>query len=360
MYCPTHADDVGIKLPIICQELLNDTAEKGVTAKATSNKDKEQLKKAFEAPVANSKQKKKGQDKKGVTTSTSKLMKDQEKRKEAPVAETYHVPRKTSISNVSPDAPKPIKRKSVDDSATVLTSLSIPRKKNQKVIDTSSNTQSTDDVGRTSLPPPIPRRRHQWGFKPPRDRYAELDSSTAVAVNAGDRPTLKNNRRELAEQKSKVTDAKVEMVLDDLLKKVPDPSDKEAAKGRKLFWKRQFSELTKDDFIQIFEEATQKYMATKRGIEPPSAQLKTSSSNFTGSQAVIDTVDSDEEPVHQQPQKGLVEQGRHGEGENENAQNEAETVEEPKRYQDKWSHLFVGPTYRMGNEFTLEDFEEYV
>jgi hypothetical protein len=171
---------------------------------------------------------------------------------------------------------------------------------------------------------------------------------------------LKSNQRELAEQKSKVTDAKVEMVLDDLLKKVPDASDKEAVKGRTLFWKQQFSELTKDDFVKIFEEATQKYIATKRGKEPPSAQSKESSLNPTGGQTIIDLVESNDEPVHQQPQKGLVEQGRHGEGKNVNAQNEAETVEVPKRYQDKWSHLFVGPTYRMGNEFTLEDFEEYV
>ena len=129
-----------------------------------------------------------------------------------------------------------------------------------------------------------------------RDRHAELDSSAAVPINAGPKPTLARKRRQLAKDKwgiptFKKSDAK--MIFEDLLEShikhhevkmtglnaaAAAPNNNKSGRNnnnnnnnkltpntmvmnsRKIFWKRKFLSLSSSDFIVIWNEARNKFM----------------------------------------------------------------------------------------------------
>jgi hypothetical protein len=322
LYCTTHAKDIGIMLPpqptkprdlkIRLMELKIQKKSDAQKAKFTHNK---------------------GQSKE--TTSDK----------------TQSGSRKSSGSIPSSSSFKSIKRKNVSqivDLGNILPSMSIPRKKKEKP-ESISVSKPADVVGQPSQVSAGARRGRQWGRKP-RDRFAELDSSIAVAVNAGDRPTLKNSRKELAAQKSKVTADMIQLVLNDLLEKIKDKSERgelnATIKGRKLFWKREFSELTKDDFKEMWDEVKRKYTLVRNSKTNNTVATTSVSADST----VVDGAAEEDEDTQ------FVSTSPVGANEEE----AITTDVPPKPYHDRWSHLFVGPSFRMGNEFTLDDFEEFV
>jgi hypothetical protein len=365
LYCSRHENDVVVKLPTNFRDKLGleapkppkkQTAAKTINAPENTLERKQMAAKPINAP-------------------------ENTLEKYATANKMSKIPRKAPNPTPSPAVPMPSKRKTTThsvDLGTVLPSLSIPRKKKQKIVNTNV-AKPSETAGRTSPLPPGARRGHQWGRKP-KDRYAELDSSTAVAVNAGDRPTLKNNRRELADQKSKLTENKVQLVLIDLLKNVPNPSaDKEksnaAVRGRKLFWKREFSELNPEDFKALWLEARRKFTAVQssksssneKNVKQPPEKSVASQKTLVSDKEIIDLLedDDDEETAgdgnpKKSSQKDDANVGDTDPNKDAPAQSTAEAKVPPKRYHDRWSHLFVGPSYRMGNEFHLTDFEEYL
>jgi hypothetical protein len=282
----------------------------------------------------------------------SKSTPDQRQIKEVITDKTLNISRRSSASISSPVSSKPIKRKNSMqnvDLGPIPSSMAIPRKKKERS-ESISVAKPADVFGQPSQVSTSARRGgRQWGRRT-RDRYAELDSSIAVAVNAGDRPTLKNSRKELAAQKSKVTVDMVQLVLADLLEKIHKSLKREelneTLRGRKNFWKREFSELTKEDFKAIWEEVKRKYtLVTHREINDNAS----SKSVVVDSTAVDRDGDDDEDAqfVSSLPVDATE----------ESAIETTVRQEPPKPYHDRWSHLFVGPTFRMGNELTLEDLE---
>lgn len=307
LYCTNHAADVGIKLPKPrkkSKEAVSDKAFSSVTS----------------------------------TNSNSTLI--------------QHVPRKPSFIDATAE-PKDNKRKgstaSVDLSA--LTQPSVPRKKHKGVSTLEakyheSGNENTDAAGI--------RRAHQWGRKQ-KDRFVELDPSLAVAVNEVDRPTLKRRRRNLADQKSKVTDHQVQEVLNDLIKNVDSKSDSDqlatALKGRRIFWKREFSELTKSDFLHVWNEAKRKFYKVK-SIKPIQKQIITQEKVARIAKKTQSAADPGAHLIVETP-------GRAVEAHSKN-DFLSQPIEDGEVHQDCWSHLFVGPSFRLGNEFNLQDFEEYL
>ncbi|KAG7344146.1 hypothetical protein IV203_022154 [Nitzschia inconspicua] len=324
LYCTKHANDVGITLPMSPhenREAFNST-KKSTVVQANDN----------------------AQSKFDITN-----------------MKIFQIPRKSSASQQPFVAPKPIKRKRLVDGVMVAPSQSIPRKTGQK-LDHGPIARISETPGLASLTQVGTRRGCKRGRKS-KDRYEELDSSAAVAVNACDRPTLKNNRRELAEHQSNVTEAKVQKVLDDLLENVPESNDKDAIhislKGRKQFWKREFSELTNGDFKKVFEGALTKFAALRKFNDRTATEANIEQKKSTSDEIDEGLVRNDEEDPSEysgpKTKSEFLESGEEDSDDEVTSEDEATT-----RYHDKWSHLFVGPLYRMGNEFSLDDFEEYL
>jgi hypothetical protein len=345
----------------------------------------------------------------------AKATHDKGQTKEVIIDKALSFNRRSSASIPSPAQNKPLKRKSssqIVDLGTILPTMAIPRKKKEKP-ESIPLAKPADVFGQPSQVSTVVRRGRQWGRKT-KDRYAELDPSIAVAVNAGDRPTLKNSRKELAAQKSKVTVDMIQLVLTDLLEKIKKTSDRvelnATIKGRKLFWKREFSELTKEDFKEIWDEVKRKYTLVRNGKsnnnDPPSQSVDADSSivdrsvvdrnvvdrNVADSnvadrtvidrnvadRTVIDRNVADRTVVDRNVadrtvvdrnvgDRNVVDDGHVPQVVPIFDANEESAIatnvcqeEPPKPYHDRWSHLFVGPSFRMGNEFTLDEFEEYV
>ena len=87
-------------------------------------------------------------------------------------------------------------------------------------------------------------------------RHKELDPSKAIAITAGEQPTLAKRRRKLADEKSVVTQSDIDNVFDDLVRhKDQIQKDQSFIKARKRFWKHQLSGLSTLDFQNIWKEA---------------------------------------------------------------------------------------------------------
>ncbi|KAL3920701.1 MAG: hypothetical protein SGILL_003126 [Bacillariaceae sp.] len=256
-------------------------------------------------------------------------------------------------NNKTPSVPK--KRKSPGvDLETLPAPNPNPKKKQKSAPDASERAKVW-----TSKPPaatsdaPHVRRGSFWQMqaRKPKDRYAELDATQATAVNAGERPTLSKKRKELAAQKSKITDEKTQLILDDLLELAKGEDIdalKDAIKSRKRHFKRQFTELTTEDFLVIWKEARRQFLVMRvnkhknpdskvasQGVVDLSSEARNDRDESTGSSSGPAVNDKDE-----QKEKGTT------------------LAEKPRALTNRWSKYFLGPDFQLGNEFTMDKFEE--
>lgn len=254
---------------------------------------------------------------------------------------TSAIPRKNKQKASEMVIPKK-KRSQIVDLGKTLASNPIPKKKNAPT--------SADGEGHAKVwasQPPVPgnevnqnvRRGSNWHARSrkPKDRYMELDANQATAVNASCRPTLSKSRREIADQKSIVSDKKVSLVVRDLLEHVGNAEENDLKKGliaRKAHFKRKFSEVTTADFQTIWTQAKNKFYVDR-------VQVGNKESSKT---PVVDLSGGEKHGVAH-PAQGTVNRSRN------ETQTETGNQSKPK---DRWAELFLGPLFCLGNEFKFE------
>jgi hypothetical protein len=136
-------------------------------------------------------------------------------------------------------------------------------------------------------------------------------------------------------------------VLQDLLEQVGNAEGdglRAALKARKAYFKRYFSEMTTDDFVSIWKVARSQFLVAR-------AEKGKSSK---GSSAILDVVNLSGEKEQENADLG------HGadnlSSKEKTSQKEKETNPRPKT--NRWSKLFLGPGFNLGDEFTMDTFEE--
>jgi hypothetical protein len=257
--------------------------------------------------------------------------------------------------------------------------LTLPKKKKQMKV----TTKASKPAGTDRPPHNNSTMGRRWSkFGPPKeiDRHAELDASQATAVNAGERPTLVKKRRELADKKSVISDQSVRRVLDDLVEhsNMGNAPIKELLIGRKSYWKREFSELTKEDFTAVWKDARQRFF--QYNAENSASSGTTSRSKNLGSPAesVSRPLNGSIDTEFANSQEGVPmgnisdddwesnngnkdeETQPIGESEDGSAAHHTTGLLDNSRPPDRWSKLFLSPLFQLNNQFTLDKFEEYL
>jgi len=286
----------------------------------------------------------------------------------------------------------------------LLSSTFLPGNKKSDSINKLTYTNSNFGKKTASAPASAPRKqkprdRLAWAFinKNKHDRYEELDSSVAVAINAGEKPTLAKRRRELANEKSIVDDSDIDKIFDDLVLH----SDEIAAKNttgilnsRRYFWKHKFSELSTSDFDSIWKHARNKFFLLhqneksqsdskeKNVIQDSSNSIDMASMASEGKKEKDSTSKTSTENGKQVPNVNTnYDIDRHDDDDDvvmdtddDDSHSDSETIvikknktsdvskvsEEKKmkeRPSDQWSKLFIGQKFRLGCEFTLDEWE---
>ena len=211
------------------------------------------------------------------------------------------------------------------------------------------------------------------------DRHQELDSSEAVAVTAGAKPTLAD------------VDNDIDRVFNDLVSHI-DKVAKDTTStlnGRRHFWKHQFSELSTSDFDSIWKVAKNKFLLHQSKTR--NNNQKNVSQDFSNS---IDLTDMESEGTQEEENVGEISMKTKKEepdttrfdtedddgndamdiddihqSESDDASDEKLSEEKkiendsmgcnnklPKK-KDQWSKLFIGQTFQLGCEFTLDEWE---
>lgn len=214
------------------------------------------------------------------------------------------------------------------------------------------------------------------------DRHKELDSSIAVAINSREQPTLAKRRRKIANQMSIVTNEDVTKIFEDLMSHQDEITKNGVSviNGRKRYWKHEFSSVSTADFDGIWIRArTRFHEHQSRKAHPENSKKSTSTIDaptdlsspsmlcVEGVKEETDakTVRGEDEDVD--PKKDIRNNGDSAPLSNISESKKTKTErsrgglknQKPKRLEyppDQWSTLFVGQAFRMGNEFTLENF----
>ena len=115
-----------------------------------------------------------------------------------------------------------------------------------------------------------------------------FDRSDAAALKDVVRPLLKDNRRELANSRSVVKESQVEQIAKDLLEKQAEQEQRKDRipgflKGARKFWRRRYSELTKQDFDDVWNQAKGKFQKSLE--EAVAAEKKASAAAAAAAEA---------------------------------------------------------------------------
>jgi hypothetical protein len=220
------------------------------------------------------------------------------------------------------------------------------------------------------------------------DRHKELDPSMAVAINAGEQPTLAKRRQQIANDRSSVTKEDANQIFDDLVNHRDEiaQNPKSVFNGRKRFWKHEFSGLSTMDFDSIWAKARKRffeYQSRKANLDcsDPStrtiAELGSQPTSIYLPAPFLDTkergkdtnarkrgsnnLSSDDDGVIETDYK-MSNHEDAGRFKDDNIDQlpckktkKKETGEWPP---DRWSKLFIGQPFEMGYEFTLDKIEK--
>mmetsp|Transcript_8331 Transcript_8331/g.20586 ORF Transcript_8331/g.20586 Transcript_8331/m.20586 type:complete len:660 (+) Transcript_8331:42-2021(+) len=281
----------------------------------------------------------------------------------------------------------------------------LPQSMTKRPISMMSGTNSSSkNKGGSQLFGP-PKGSRSWGkYKDVnKERHKELDSSMAVAINSGQQPTLAKRRRELANEMSVVSKGDSEKIFDDLVKHQHEIARHAALgiNGRKRFWKHKFSRLSTNDFDSIWNAALDKFQTTKKKVDgkKSNAYIDRSERGLDRSAPVHVDLTSSNSDVDEDSEcskhgtRDEIERGKQNTNNHDNCDFEMATevknrsdLELPndegignvddgrndqkflngkekqrktaERSPDRWSKLFVGQRFKMGFEFTLDEFEE--
>ena len=256
----------------------------------------------------------------------------------------------------------------------------------------------------------VPKGSRGWGkYKnKEQDRHRELDPSAAVAINAGQQPTLAKRRRQLANEMSVVTKEDVNQIFDDFVSHQDKIAKNPTAiiNGRKRHWKHKFSELSTVDFDSVWIKARKRFVEYQNVDSSRTSSIRAGNKNVaTESSVSVDLTDSASDTekgvkVSRRERKASGNNNEKSDLDNNNGNNddsvmgvedetggadfdasedeemEMGTTEDditnnrkaskrkekkPKgeeRPPDRWSKLFIGQPFEMGCEFTLDEFEE--
>jgi len=220
------------------------------------------------------------------------------------------------------------------------------------------------------------------------DRHKELDPSMAVAINAGEQPTLAKRRQQLANDRSSVTKEDENQIFDDLVNHSYEiaQNPKSVFNGRKRYWKHEFSGLSTIDFDSIWAKARKRFFEyqsrkanmdcsdqstrtiAELGSQPTSIDLPAPSldtkergkekserkrgSNSLGSDddGVIDT---DYEMSNREDAERFKDDNT-----DQVSCKKTKKKETGERPPDRWSKLFIGQPFEMGYEFTFDKIEK--
>ena len=168
------------------------------------------------------------------------------------------------------------------------------------------------------------------------EQSKEPDRPRAAATNAVKQPTLAKRHRQIASEKSSVSEEDANIIFDDLLRHQDEIArNPTIMKGRKRFWKHKFSEASTMDFDDIWGKARKRFK------------------KHQNRQADTDSADGGDENVNASNAGGAV-------APDGKKSNDHDLGEKPKRKEseqlptDRWSNLFIGLPFEMGNEFTIE------
>jgi hypothetical protein len=235
--------------------------------------------------------------------------------------------------------------------------------------------------GSASAPPKKHKDKEGWGVYYANanlnkgDRHQELDSSEAVAVTAGAKMSV-------------VDDNDIDRVFNDLVSHIDEIAKDTTStlNGRRHFWKHKFSELSTSDFDSIWKVARNKFFLHQGKYQNNKQKNVTHDSSNS-----IDLIDIASEGTQEEEDFGKIstktkkeesdttkcdseeDDGKdamdiddetHQSESNEKMAEEQETETDnmgcnnklPKR-KDQWSKLFIGQTFQLGCEFTLDEWE---
>ncbi len=199
------------------------------------------------------------------------------------------------------------------------------------------------------------------------ERRKETDRPSAAAINAGEQPTLAKRRRQIANEKSSIAEEDANIVFDDLLRHlVKIARNPSMMKERKRYWKHVFSEASTMEFDNIWVKARKRFKKHQNRQPNTDSELEKMLSVATQKSFfrienkdanLSDTISSDDDGDIDTDMDGL---NSGGTAAFDGKANGHDLGEKPKRKQsgqlcsDRWSNLFIGLPFEMGNEFTIE------
>ncbi len=213
-------------------------------------------------------------------------------------------------------------------------------------------------------------------------------SAASMSVNSREEQTLAKRRREIANNESTVTKEDVKTIFDDLVSHQDEIARNHTSviNGRKRYWKKEFSGLSTTDFNRIWIKARTRF--ERRIANLDSSKISKSSDDEPADVSSLSVRDTEEEKMNTNtkvaisedknavPENDLRKSGDSVTDINFNASknNEIKRSEgAPKKQKsrkksnirkreehppDRWSTLFVGQTFEMGNKFTLDKFRK--
>lgn len=257
-------------------------------------------------------------------------------------------------------------------------------------------TNYTSKSADNRAPVALSKGNRAWGKYKNReqDRYKELDPSVAVAINAGQQPTLAKRRRQIANDRSIVTKEDIE-IFNDLVSHREEVMQNPVSviNSRKRHWKHEFSGLSTTDFDSIWIRARKRFVdfqnrranidSSKSNTPPgiilapisvpidlsnPSAdneegaigistQEKVSRNKHKNVELKSNSLGSDGDSVVEIDFNSLKHEELGVSEANINNQKSCKKSEKKQtgeRPTDRWSKLFIGQPFEMGYEFTLD------
>lgn len=213
-------------------------------------------------------------------------------------------------------------------------------------------------------------------------------SAASMPSNSGEQSTLPKRRRKIVNDESPVTKEDANKIFDDLVCHQDEIARNHTSviNGRKRYWKNEFSGLSTTDFDRIWIKARTRFERRMANLD--SSKASTSSDDQPADVSSLSVRDTEEEKMDPNAKTSNSED-KNTEPENElrssidNATdinfnspktNEIESSEDHRKKQksrkkskirnrvehppDRWSNLFIGQAFEMGNEFTLDKFRK--
>ena len=213
-------------------------------------------------------------------------------------------------------------------------------------------------------------------------------SAASMSVNSGEQPALAERRRKIANEESTLAKEDVNKIFGDLVSHQDEIARNRTSviNGRKRYWKNEFSGHSPTDFDTIWIKARTRFERRIGNLDI--SKISTSSDDEPADVSSLSVRDTEEEKMNTNT-KVAISEDKNVEPENDrrysgdivtdinfnaSKNNEIERSEGALKEQksrkksnirkrvehppDRWSTLFIGQAFEMGNEFTLDKFRK--